>query len=310
MGADTDSGSGTVIAVPAGGSLSNIRRLLATISDDYGDREGVALLVADNTPDGSSEVAFDEFAAKFRGGARYVREPSRGYSNVRNSILENLGDAAFVAMIDDDEFPSPGWLDNLLAAQARSGADVVAGPVVTDFPDDAPRTFAESRVFDIERPDLPEGAEMRWCASNNTLARTSALGKVEGGFDARLNETGGTDTDFFSRARLAGCRIVWTRSAVVHEPVPRKRLTRRWIFRRAARAGNTRALSEFRYSSSLGTAMSTRALKASALMIYGIWWALISLARNDRAGSLKALYRIGQSYGMAVAFVDRRPLGP
>jgi succinoglycan biosynthesis protein ExoM len=70
---------------------------------------------------------------------RYVQEPRRGISYARNTCLDHVArDAEFFAMIDDDEVPELDWLEQLLCAQARAGADVVRGPVVPDFPEGAP----------------------------------------------------------------------------------------------------------------------------------------------------------------------------
>jgi succinoglycan biosynthesis protein ExoM len=139
----------TLIAVPAGGRLDDVRRLLKIIAADYGPREDVELLVADNSPDGSARGAFEEYGESFGGRARYIHEPHRGYSNVRNALLANVGEVDAIAMIDDDEIPASGWLDNLLAAQANSGADIVAGPVIPEFPADVPAWYAASGVFDL-----------------------------------------------------------------------------------------------------------------------------------------------------------------
>ena len=65
---------------------------------------------------------------------RYVQEPRRGISYARNTCLDHVArDAEFFAMIDDDEVPELDWLEQLLCAQARAGADVVRGAVVPVF---------------------------------------------------------------------------------------------------------------------------------------------------------------------------------
>src|SRR5687768_8138920 len=67
-----------------------------------------------------------------------VEEP--GISAVRNAILAEArdGGADFIAMIDDDETASPGWLAELLRIQAAFDADVVGGPVLRDMPETLP----------------------------------------------------------------------------------------------------------------------------------------------------------------------------
>ena len=41
--------------------------------------------------------------------------------------------AQYIAFIDNDEAPSPAWLDELLAGLAEYDAGVVAGPVLPMF---------------------------------------------------------------------------------------------------------------------------------------------------------------------------------
>ena len=53
------------------------------------------------------------------------------------------GDVDYIAFIDDDELPEPGWLKGLHDARQRFGADVVAGAVITDFPPDTSLAAAQ-----------------------------------------------------------------------------------------------------------------------------------------------------------------------
>jgi succinoglycan biosynthesis protein ExoM len=296
----------TLIAVPAGGEPSDLQRLLRLIAAEYGFREDVRLLVADNSADGSARPVFDECSEVFGQRADYVHEPARGYSNVRNAIIAHTGDVHSVAMIDDDEIPAPGWLDSLRDVQLRSGADVVAGPVISEFPPGAPAWYAGSGVFELEAPPFPEGGEMPWCASNNTLVLARVFRRVPDGFDRKFNRSGGTDTNFFMRARLCGCRIVWTDEAVVREYLPARRLTRRWILRRAIRAGNSRALIEFELVGGVRPRL-VRAAKALGLCGFGLGSAIVGRLSGDRALGLRALHRLGLACGMAIAFRSSEP---
>lgn len=299
----------TVIAVATAGRPDDLTRLLGVLAEAYGAREDVELLLVDNDSMASSRPIFDEWTTSFGDRARYVVEPVRGYASARNAVLANVGDVTAIAMIDDDEVPMAGWLDQLLAVQRRTHADVVFGPVLSEFPADAPARFRQSRVFSLEVPALTEGAEMRWCASNNTLLRVEAARRVAGGFDARFNAMGGEDTHFFFRAHLAGSKIVWTNTAAVREMLPASRLDRAWIFRRAVRSGNNHALIELELSQRRGVAPA-RFIKAAGLLAFGIGCAGASVVRRDPALGLRALYRVGLAYGMLLAFISREPWGP
>src|ERR1700722_2963519 len=71
-------------------------------------------------------------------GARveYVVESSPGISAARNAAIgaARLLGARTLAMLDDDEWATPDWLMQLLAAQKATGAGIVGGPVRPVFP--------------------------------------------------------------------------------------------------------------------------------------------------------------------------------
>ena len=57
----------------------------------------------------------------------------RGIAQNRNALVAAALDRSemqFLAMLDDDEWVEPDWLDALLATQAHFGADAVEGPVI------------------------------------------------------------------------------------------------------------------------------------------------------------------------------------
>ena len=299
----------TLIAIPAGGQLVGLQRLLSAIAAEYGPRDDVRLLVADNSPDGSVRVVFDEYCESFGSRANYVHEPRRGYSHVRNAVIDNAGEVDAIAMVDDDEVPALGWLDQLRAAQERSGADVVAGPVVPEFPYGAPTWYASSGVFNLDTPRFPEGGEMPWCATNNTLMLTEVLRRVPEGFDPKFHAAGGEDTHFFRRAQRRGCKIVWTHTAVVHEFLSPNRCTRRSVFQRAVRVGNTRAIIEYELVGGWRVRMM-RATKTLGIFGLGLGCTLAAWLRQDRALALRGLRRLGLAYGMALAFTSLEPWTP
>ena len=298
-----------LIAVATAHRPEELGRLLRALADSYGSREDTHLLVVDNDAGGSSQPAVDEWAQKFGDRVRYVVEPERGYASVRNAVLRNVGDAERIVFIDDDEVPGDGWLDSLLEACERHGADVVAGPVKSIFPSGAPEWFERSGVFTMESPEFEEGHEMPWCATNNTVIRRHVIDAVPGGFDRKFDRMSGEDSDFFLRARLAGCRIVWTKEATVCEYLQPERLRSRWVFRRAIRSGNSRALVELDLLRS-PSVLAKRGAKAVGLITVGIAERLLGALRGDKAMSLRGIHRVGSGYGMLRAFAVSEPWAP
>ncbi len=98
----------------------------------------VTVLVADN--DAAKHEGFDLCgqvrAQGYRWPLRAIVVAERGIAAARNGLVAAALDdprMQFAAMLDDDEWPEPHWLDALLAEQARTGADVLQGSILFDF---------------------------------------------------------------------------------------------------------------------------------------------------------------------------------
>ena len=84
----------------------------------------MTVLVADNDAEGREGLAVCQ---RLRGSYRWPLHPSlapqRGIAHVRNALVETaLARPAmqFLAMLDDDEWPEPQWLDALLKEQSAT----------------------------------------------------------------------------------------------------------------------------------------------------------------------------------------------
>src|SRR3712207_291321 len=70
----------------------------------------VEVVVIDNDPDGSAGATCERAKGATRWPIRYVHEPRRGISQVRNRAVEvTRATADFIAFIDDDEIAEPQW---------------------------------------------------------------------------------------------------------------------------------------------------------------------------------------------------------
>jgi succinoglycan biosynthesis protein ExoM len=190
------------------------------------------VVIVDNEGSAEARAACEQTGQETGLEVRYVHEPRRGIPYARNAGLEQVApDAAFFAMIDDDEVPEPDWLEQLLLAQARTGADVVRGAVVPDFPHEAPGWIKGGGFFGWPKRGLADGAELASASSNNVLVRMTAVRALGLRFDTSLTFTGGTDALFFRQMKLAGCRIVYAADARVREIVPPERATFGYLWR-------------------------------------------------------------------------------
>src|SRR5579863_5817026 len=118
--------------------IANLRFVKAAIPK-------ITVIVVDN--DASETARMVCSRAAFPWGLKYVVEPKRGIAEARNRALKEVGDADFVAFIDDDEVPGNEWLDELLSTQAKCDADVVAGPICPSFTGDVPEWVRISGFF-------------------------------------------------------------------------------------------------------------------------------------------------------------------
>lgn len=209
------------------------------------------IIVVDNTPEGAARALVERSAAKLRAAIRYLHEPRPGIAHARNHGIAAAG-GEYVAFIDDDELPAPVWLESLLKTHRIHGGDIVLGPVRPVF-EAAPRRFlATYREFFSQTSDAATGATVeahkpmrlrrgggcrRPLASNNALMVKASCFTGTEPFDPGLGLTGGEDTLFFTRLQRSGKRILWCREALVHERVPKERLTPGFLLRRKFRNG-------------------------------------------------------------------------
>ncbi|RPF22760.1 glycosyltransferase family 2 protein [Myceligenerans xiligouense] len=197
---------------------------------------GAGLLVVDNDLTESARPVFERVTAG-RAGVRYVHEPAPGIAAARNRALDEVAASGsdLIVFVDDDETPGEAWLATLLAAHERYGGTGVAGPAVPSLPGRDP--WIESGGF-FARPRHPSGTRVDVAASNNLLLDVGWLAERGLRFDEAFGLTGGSDTMLTLRITSRGGALYWCDEAVVEDPVPAKRFTRRWVVRRAYRVGN------------------------------------------------------------------------
>jgi GT2 family glycosyltransferase len=169
-------------------------------------------------------------------------------AHVRNALIASALDnpeTGFLALLDDDEWPEPEWLEELLDMQRRTGADAVGGAMSPAFPIAAP-SWAEQ--LDLYRQEHPDGlTDMLWGTCNVLLTRRCLETIPRPWFDEEFGLTGGEDVEFFTRLKATGATFAWAGAARVFEDVPRSRLKLRWIARRSFRIGNTNARTQLRW---------------------------------------------------------------
>jgi GT2 family glycosyltransferase len=223
-----------------------LERLLSAIAGlqapkDEAGPVAIEVVIVDNSPEAAARTQVTAAAAAMPWPLHYLSEPRRGITYARNAALEKATalQCGFVAFIDDDEVPAPRWLVALLAAQRRSGATAVLGPVQPLLPQQTAPWLVAGRFF--ESPPFADGADLQDAHTANVLIDLKRLRALGLAFDHRFALTGGEDTMLFRDLLDAGGRIVFAADAVVYETVPPSRARLGWLLRRWYRTGNVEA---------------------------------------------------------------------
>jgi succinoglycan biosynthesis protein ExoM len=251
----------------------------------------IEIIVVDNDPAKTAEEICR--AAKPPWPIKYISEPCRGISQARNRAVQEAGTTDFIAFLDDDEVPTPVWLEELISVQDRFHADVVAGPVVPRFEPCAAEWIKTSGLF--ERPSFPTGQPLDMCSTANVLIRREVFFTVPS-FDPHFGLSGGEDTHFFLRVRKAGHSVVWSQEAVVLESVPAERARFSWIVRRGYQGGNSWSMCELSLEGGLRVRV-LRFLKASAYIVKGVAGAFPRLFLG-KAALARSLRTVSVGVGM------------
>jgi glycosyltransferase involved in cell wall biosynthesis len=241
----------------------------------------LSVLVVDNDPDGSAAGVCSAAKTVLPWPIEYVQEARRGIPYARNAaVLHVQHSADFIAFVDDDEVPTPRWLDELLHIQTQHQADVVTGPVLAQFEDSPPGWVVRGGFFDRGRHQ--NGSELTMARTGNVLIRTPVFDGMTPVFAEELALTGGSDTHFFLRVGRAGYRIVWADDAVIQEWQPGSRLTPAYVLRRGFRNGNTRGICE-RKLSGLKAEQAVGSLGAAWWIAKGVGLLPVAVFRGTHA---------------------------
>lgn len=199
----------------------------------------IEIVVVDNDPQRSASQVLEQAARELAPLPLVVQhEATPNIALARNAAIR-AARGTWIAFIDDDEYPDPGWLNALERAARQYSADAVFGPVKPHYPAGTAAWIVQSGFF--EAAERPSGTliSSRQAYSGNVLVRRAALNELEGPFDPAFGVTGGSDTMLFWELQNRGSRLVWCAEAVVREHVPVARAQLRWMLRRAYRGGQS-----------------------------------------------------------------------
>ncbi|WP_157019515.1 glycosyltransferase [Mesorhizobium xinjiangense] len=256
----------------------------------------LGIVVADNdmTPSARERVA--ALAETVPHPIRYVHAPAGNISIARNACLDHCtGD--FAAFIDDDETASPAWLAALLATAEETGVAAVLGPVRAHYDVAAPRWMRDGD-FHSTAP-VWVGGEIRTGYTCNVLLRLTSPALARRRFDLALGQSGGEDTDFFSRLHEAGGKIAFAPDAWVEEVVPASRASFAWLARRRFRMGQTHGRQLCRGRGMAGRVMQWALAGGKAGYCFAAAVPFVVMPARRNRHLLRGLLHVGAMSGLA-----------
>jgi glycosyltransferase involved in cell wall biosynthesis len=280
-----------IVAIPTYKRPTSLARLLGALENLETDAR-VLVIVADNDAEGRAGYDFcRSICARYRWPLDPIVAEARGIAQARNALVEralSYPEARFVAMIDDDETPSPQWLAELLRVQGETGADVVEGSVLFDKAHGHWSSGFDG-LSDMRRPTGP--AAMLEGAGNLLITRACLEKLGSPWFDPSFALSGGEDRDFFERVKAANGRFAWADDAVAHAPVPERRMSLDWVLRRAYGIGNTEMRIFLKYRPNSSAWFKECAKIASALILSPVLAILLAAAPHRAADALRRFFR-------------------
>ena len=292
------------LCVPTFRRPDGLRKLLAHV-EQLNYAGPIDVVVVDNDADGRAGAAVVEDAArKFRLPLTCLVEPRRGHTYAYNRAFAHACRATpapdYVAVLDDDEYPGPNWLTEMIRVARQYGVDIVGGPVFPVF-DNPDHWLAKSGFYAPSR-NATGPVSMIYGAGNMLIRRSVLECYLDEPFAHVYAFTGGSDYDFFWRCRNDGRSFAWADDAQVFETTPPSRTTVGYVLRRKFRNGTEATRLERKF---LGTVAGTLRRWCIGLGLLGVGILSLPLAAlRGRRAIMASLIRAARGAGRIAAEFD------
>lgn len=262
----------------------------------------ILFLFAENDETHQAREIVEAFRARVGGVVRLELEPRPGIPMGRNKVLDMALEegADYLTFVDDDEVVDAAWLSTLVAGVRARELELAGGPVRLVAPEGEltpwneavlkhlvkrgeSRIRSKSRLAEAGQDGAVDIYTNNWCLSLAAQRRTAVR------FDEALQFTGGSDTKFSRDFHAAGGRIGFVPGAYVDDPMPQKRLTLAYHFRRA-RDQSTNAVR-------LGGKSAFSCFGQAALRLFDVVLNLLTVPVSGRYGVVKAVHKLGIAVG-------------
>ena len=231
-----------VIAIPTFKRPEMLKKLIYSITECKINKniiENVKIIVVDNDKDKTAKLTTSELMLIFQNtyDLKYCSYSIKGLSNVRNHMLKKSLELEpdFIVFIDDDEFVTSEWLNELVKTMINTNADAARGPVFAILDNSTPKNIA----CWFKREEYTDDIELNTLSTGNLILRVSSLQKHKVWFDNRFNYTGSEDSYFGIQLKNDGAKFYWSARAIAYETIPTNRSTLKWLINRNFREAST-----------------------------------------------------------------------
>ncbi len=220
---------------------AGLKKLLDNLPALHG-ADDLQVVVSDNDAAGEGIAICQGMPSDYPFTIHTVTESTPGISAARNTATAKALSLSpeLIAFLDDDEWPEPQWLSELIRVQKKHSADVVGGPTRPEFPEHADPALLANPYYGADMA-LPDESRCQLQAGGNFLMRASVLSPLAPEFfRPEFAHSGGEDLAFFMQLAQLDHSMYWAANAVVHEPVPESRLHPNWLKHRVVTVHNSR----------------------------------------------------------------------
>jgi glycosyltransferase involved in cell wall biosynthesis len=230
-----------VICIPTFKRPEMLKKLVLSIMECNTDESLISskrIVIVDNDVEKSAERTVTELIACEGKGTEvsYSGYPVKGLANVRNELLRIAlaREPDFIVFVDDDEYVTVDWLNELVGTIEANNGDLTMGPVNSVVGEDVPKSIS----CWLDRADYFNNAKLNFIRTGNLIIRVKSLLEMNVWFDPRFNKTGGEDSFFGLQMIKKGATIYWAAKAIVCETVPDDRANLKWLFARYYNGAN------------------------------------------------------------------------
>jgi glycosyltransferase involved in cell wall biosynthesis len=267
----------------------------------------VEILVVDNNSTDETRQLVNDLSAREGASLRYVFESNQGIPYARNRAIEESLESDYLAFIDADEMPEPGWLAAAVDALLNEDAVCVGGKIHVKLPTGQSPVWLTQQLMAF-LGQLDHGEKSFWVKDRSTpvwsgnVAYRTDLFSTGMRFDDRYNRSGkgvggGSDGIMFRQLLEQAVRIRYRPDMVINHLVEDEKLKRSYFIRLHYVAG--RKFGEYQMSTQKKSLFGVGPFMIRQLLVQ-TGKALVMLLRRDPDAvrqAMNASYAVGTLTG-------------